>query len=241
MNSPDRPTQQRTPPVSIDEQQYLLDSIGVDDVWRVFRVMSEFAESFEKLSRIPDAVSIFGSARTTEDHPQYQNARQLGKRIAEQGFTVVTGGGPGIMEAANRGAYEQGGLSVGLNIELPFEQAPNPYITMGLGYHYFFVRKVMLVKYSVAFVIFPGGFGTLDELFESLTLIQTQRIKPFPVILFGSDYWKGLIDWIHQRMLKEAYIAEKDLDLFHCTDSIDEAMRIINSSKQISSHRTRAV
>lgn len=228
---PNRPMK----PYTLEDQQYALDDMGVNDIWRVFRIMSEFAESFEKLSALPNAVTVFGSARTSEDHPTYIKARELGKRIVQEGLAVVTGGGPGIMEAANRGAYENDGVSVGLNIELPFEQDPNPYITMGLGYHYFFVRKVMLVKYSVAFVIFPGGFGTLDELFESLTLIQTQRIKPFPVVLIGKDYWQGLVVWIKQRMLDEGNIAETDLGLFHCTDSLDEAIHIIKSSQQLES------
>lgn len=217
----------------IEELQYLIDSMGINDIWRVFRIMSEFSESFEALSRLPDAVTIFGSARTPESDPNYAKARELGARIARKGFAVVTGGGPGIMEAANRGAHEAGGVSVGLNIDLPFEQKPNPYITYGLDYHYFFVRKVMLVKYAVAFVIFPGGYGTLDELFESLTLIQTRRIKPFPIVLFGVEYWGGLIDWIKKRALAEGNISPEDLALFHCTDSLDIVMDVIASSSQI--------
>lgn len=217
----------------LDEMQYLVDAMGVDDVWRVFRIMAEFAESFETLGKMPDAVTIFGSARTPEIDPMYQKARELGARIAQEKLAACTGGGPGIMEAANRGAYEAGGASIGMNIELPFEQTPNPYTTMGLSFRYFFVRKVMLVKYSVAFVIFPGGFGTLDELFESLTLIQTRRIKPFPVVMFNRGYWSGLIDWIKTRLLEDGNISEKDLDLFHCTDSIDETIEIIKSSDQI--------
>ncbi len=217
----------------LDEMQYLVDSMGVDDIWRVFRIMAEFAESFETLGKLPDAVTVFGSARTPEIHPMYQNARELGARLADENLATCTGGGPGIMEAANRGAYESDGVSVGMNIELPFEQTPNPYTTLGLSFRYFFVRKVMLVKYSVAFVIFPGGFGTLDELFESLTLIQTRRLKPFPVVLFGCDYWGGLMDWIKQRVLEDGNISEKDLNLFHCTDSIDETIEIIKSSDLI--------
>ncbi|MBI1388068.1 MAG: TIGR00730 family Rossman fold protein [bacterium] len=217
----------------IDQMQYLIDAMGVDDIWRVFRIMAEFAESFETLGLLPDAVTVFGSARTAEDQPMYAKARELGGRIAQAGLATFTGGGPGIMEAANRGAFENDGLSVGLNIELPFEQKPNPYISLGMNFRYFFVRKVMLVKYSVAFVIFPGGFGTLDELFESLTLMQTRRIKPFPVVLFGVDYWSGMIDWIRARVLEEGNISEPDLDLFHLTDSIDKAMEVILSSSQI--------
>lgn len=216
-----------------DHRQYLIDSMGIDDIWRVFRIMAEFAESFEILSKLPYAVTVFGSARTKEDHHYYQQARELGKRIAKEHFATVTGGGPGIMEAANRGAYENGGLSVGMNIELPMEQDPNPYTTTTIDYHYFFVRKVMLVKYSVAFVIFPGGFGTMDELFESLTLMQTHRIKQFPVILYGSEYWAGLVEWIKNTLLEHGNISPEDLELFHITDSIDEAIELIKASSLI--------
>ncbi len=217
----------------LEERQYLVDVMGINDIWRVFRIMAEFAESFEALGDLPNAVTIFGSARTPEDDPDYIKARELGRRIAESGFATVTGGGPGIMEAANRGAYEAKGVSVGLNIELPLEQAPNQYITTGLNFRYFFVRKVMLVKYSVAFVIFPGGYGTLDELFESLTLIQTHRVKAFPVILYNADYWNGLLDWIKQRMLREGKISSEDLELIHITDSIDQIVEWINQSDLI--------
>lgn len=213
-----------------DQRQYLIDTMGIDDIWRVFRIMAEFAESFEILSKLPYSVTVFGSARTKEDNQYYQQARMLGQRIAGENFATITGGGPGIMEAANRGAFEEGGLSIGMNIELPMEQQPNPYTTTTVDYHYFFVRKVMLVKYSVAFVIFPGGFGTMDELFESLTLIQTHRIKKFPVILFGSQYWQGLMDWIQATMLADGNISPKDLELFHVTDSIDETMELIKAS-----------
>ena len=216
-----------------DHQQYLIDAMGIDDVWRVFRIMAEFAESFEILSKLPYAVTVFGSARTKEDQKYYQLARELGSEISKIDFATVTGGGPGIMEAANRGAFEAGGLSIGLNIELPMEQSANPYTTTTIDHHYFFTRKVMLVKYSVAFVIFPGGFGTMDELFESLTLIQTDRIKSFPVILFGSEYWSGLIEWIKSTMLEQENISPEDLDLFTITDSIEETIRIIQSSNLI--------
>ncbi len=212
------------------ERQYLIDYMGVDDIWRVFRIMSEFAEGFERLGKIPDAVTVFGSARTPEDHPSYRLARELGSRVAREGFATVTGGGGGIMEAANRGAYESDGISVGLNIELPLEQKPNPYITEGLDFRYFFVRKVMLLKYSVAFAIFPGGFGTMDELFESLTLIQTHRMRPFPVILFDTNYWSGLMDWIKNTVLKEGNISPGDLQFLYPTDSIDDAIEIIKES-----------
>lgn len=218
---------------NFDARQYLIDSMGIQDIWRVFRIMSEFAEAFEVLGKLPQGVSVFGSARTPQGHHCYETARRLGRRIAEEGFAMITGGGPGIMEAANRGAYEAKGISVGLNIDLPFEQKPNPYITTGLDFRYFFVRKVMLVKYSVAFVIFPGGFGTMDELFESLTLIQTQKIRPFPVVLFDTDYWGGLLDWLRNRMMVDDNIFPKDLDLVQSTDSIEEAIQMVLRSEQI--------
>ncbi|MEW6235165.1 MAG: TIGR00730 family Rossman fold protein [Candidatus Omnitrophota bacterium] len=214
-------------------RQYLIDFMGIDDIWRVFRIMAEFAESFETLGPLPDAVTVFGSARTPEDHPLYAKARELGRRISREGFATVTGGGPGIMEAANRGAYEADGCSVGLNIELPLEQEPNPYITTGLSFRYFFVRKVMLVKYSIAFVIFPGGFGTLDELFESLTLIQTHRVRRFPVILFDTAYWDGLLAWLKNRLLEDGNISPEDLELIQTTDSLDETMEMIKKSELI--------
>lgn len=222
---------------TFDEQrQYLIDCMGLGDVWRVFRIMAEFAESFESLAKYSNAVTVFGSARTASRNPRYAKARELGKRIALEGMPVFTGGGPGIMEAANRGAFEAGGESIGLNIELPLEQKPNPYLTECLNFRYFFVRKVMLIKYSIAFVIFPGGFGTLDELFESLTLIQTKRIRSFPVILFGKEYWKGMIDWLQSEVLESGNISEKNLDLFHLTDSLEEAIDIIKSSEQFIIH-----
>lgn len=222
---------------SFDEQrQYLIDCMGIGDVWRVFRIMAEFAESFETLAQYSNAVTVFGSARTPANHPRYKKARELGKRIAREGMPVFTGGGPGIMEAANRGAFEESGQSIGLNIELPLEQKPNPYLTECLNFRYFFVRKVMLIKYSIAFVIFPGGFGTLDELFESLTLIQTKRIRSFPVILFGSEYWQGMIDWLKSEVLESGNISSRNLDLFHVTDSLDEAIDIIKSSEQFVFH-----
>jgi len=219
-----------------DHRQYLIDTMGINDIWRVFRIMAEFAESFEVLGKLPYSVTVFGSARTKEEDLYYQQARELGRRIAAENCATITGGGPGIMEAANRGAYEAGGISIGMNIKLPMEQEPNPYTTTTVDYHYFFVRKVMLVKYSVAFVIFPGGFGTMDELFESLTLMQTHRIKTFPVILFGSRYWQGLVEWIKNTMLENGNISPEDLNLFHLTDSIDETVELIKASDLIESH-----
>jgi len=201
------------------------------DTWRVFRIMGEFVEGFDELSSITRGVSIFGSARTPPDNPFYAAARETAGLLARAGFTVVTGGGPGIMEAANRGAYEAKGTSIGCNIELPFEQAPNPYQTRSLTFKYFFVRKTMFVKYSNAFVIFPGGFGTLDELFEALTLIQTRKINNFPVILFGSEFWRGMLQWLEDAILKSKYISSEDRGLLHLTDSPSEVVEIIRQSQ----------
>jgi uncharacterized protein (TIGR00730 family) len=201
------------------------------DTWRVFRIMGEFVEGFDDLATVTRGVSIFGSARTAPDSDQYKAAQETAALLSRAGFAVITGGGPGIMEAANRGAFEAGGLSIGCNIELPFEQSPNPYQTRSVSFKYFFVRKTMFVKYSTAFIIFPGGFGTLDELFESLTLIQTRKIKNFPVVLFGSDYWKGMLEWIKGPMLSEAKIKEADLNLLHLTDSPAEAVEIVVRSQ----------
>jgi uncharacterized protein (TIGR00730 family) len=201
------------------------------DTWRVFRIMGEFVEGFDDLATITRGVSIFGSARTTPDNPQYKAAQETASLLARSGFAVITGGGPGIMEAANRGAFEAGGLSIGCNIELPFEQSSNPYLTRSLTFKYFFVRKTMFVKYSTAFIIFPGGFGTLDELFEALTLIQTRKIKNFPVVLFGTAYWGGMMEWVKGLMLSEGKIAEADLRLLHLTDSPAEAVEIVVRSQ----------
>lgn len=203
------------------------DEYKTSDSWRVFRIMGEFVDGFDNLATITRGVSIFGSARTREDDPMYAAARETAGLLAEQGFEIITGGGPGIMEAANRGAFEQGKVSVGCNIELPFEQLPNPYQTKSLSFKYFFVRKTMFIKYSNAYIIFPGGFGTMDELFEALTLIQTKKIRNFPVVLFGSQYWRGLLQWVTSTMLNERYINEDDLHLIHLTDSPQEAVNFI--------------
>ena len=189
-----------------------------DDTWRMFRILAEFVEGFETLHAIGPAVSIFGSARTPADHPDYAAARDLARRCVEAGFAVITGGGPGIMEAANRGAAEAGGQSIGLNIELPFEQKPNPYASTLIGFRYFFVRKVMFVKYAVAFCCCPGGFGTLDEFFEAITLVQTKKIRPFPVFLQNRAYWSGLESWMKEQMVPRGMIAKEDLSLFHLRD-----------------------
>lgn len=210
-----------------DEMQYLIDDMKVGDTWRIFKILAEFIEGFEKLSKVDPAVTVFGSARVKENDPHYKLGMELGRKLAEEGITVITGGGPGVMEAANRGAYEAGGLTVGLNIELPFEQRPNNYLKKSITFDYFFVRKVMLVKYANAFVILPGGFGTMDELFEAITLIQTKKILPFPTILVDRGYWCGLIKWIRERMLEMGYVNESDMDYLQVVDTADEAISII--------------
>jgi len=197
------------------------------DPWRVFRIMGEFVEGFDTLARTEKAVSIFGSARVRPDDPQYLDAEKTARLLAEAGFGVITGGGPGIMEAANKGAKEAGGISIGCNIELPFEQGMNPFVDVAVNFRYFFVRKTMFVKYADAFVIFPGGFGTLDELFEALTLIQTGKVRDFPVILFGAVYWQGMLDWIRTTMLAEGKVSESDMDLLVVTDDPHEVVRVI--------------
>ncbi len=197
------------------------------DPWRVLRIQGEFVHGINSLAEIGAAISVFGSARLHNDSPWYVEARKLGFMLAEAGFAVITGGGPGIMEAANRGAHEAGGLSVGCNIELPFEQALNPYLNLSINFRYFFVRKTMFVKYSNGFVIFPGGFGTLDELFESLTLVQTRKINRFPIVLYGSSYWSGLLDWIKNTQLAAGAISPEDLNLLILTDSVDDARDIM--------------
>ncbi len=194
------------------------------DPWRVLRITGEFVEGFDALAGIGPAVSIFGSARTNENDPMYGAAREVGRGLVEAGFSVITGGGPGVMEAANRGAYETGGMSVGANIELPMEQGSNPYVTLPLNFRYFFVRKTMFVKYAEGFVIFPGGFGTLDELFEALTLAQTGKLDPFPIVLFGSKYWGGLLEWLEQTVLAEGKISNEDRSLLRVTDDPHQAV-----------------
>ena len=213
----------------VDErQQYSLDNFQVGDSWRLFRIMSEFVEGFDALANIGrPAVSIFGSARTNPDGRYYKLAEQIALDLATAGYGIITGGGPGIMAAANKGAALAEGLSIGLNINLPFEQEPNPFANVPLNFKYFFVRKVMFVKYSMAFIGMPGGFGTMDELFESLTLIQTRRVKRFPVILVGSEFWGGLVDWIKERLLAEKYIVEDDLLYFQVMDDPEEVVKYI--------------
>ena len=203
------------------------DAFTHTDTWRALRIQAEFVEGFDALADVGPAVSVFGSARIGASHPDYRAARRLGKALAKAGLAVITGGGPGVMEAANRGAAEAGGVSVGCNIELPFEQDLNPYVNLGIEFRYFFVRKTMFVKYAEAFVIFPGGFGTLDELFEAVTLVQTSKIRRFPVILYRAAYWQGLLDWLRQATLGERYVSPEDLDLLQVTDDIDDIVSIV--------------
>lgn len=210
------------------EKQYLVDSLSTEESWRIFRIMAEFVESIEVLSKVRNAVTIFGSARVKPEDKYYQMAEDLGRLLAKSGFAVITGGGPGIMEAANKGAAEAGGQSLGMNIRLPFEQKPNPYANIQIDYKYFFIRKVMFVKYAMAYVILPGGYGTMDELFEALTLIQTKRVKSFPVILMGRDYWQGLLDWLKNCMLEKDMINPFDLEMIHIIDDPEQVVKHIN-------------
>ncbi len=203
-----------------------------DETWRIFRIMAEFVDGFETFTEVPPGVSVFGSARTPREDRYYKLAEETGRELVSAGFTVITGGGPGIMEAANKGAYEAGGDSVGLNIFLPVEQAANPYQTISLDFRYFFCRKVMFVKYAVAFICFPGGFGTLDEFFESMTLIQTMKIERFPVILIGSEFWKPLIDWMRTQQVENKFIRPEDLELCTITDDVKEAVQRIVAFRQ---------
>jgi len=214
----------------VSEKQYVVDQITLQESWRMFHIMAEFVEGFEALSKYHPAVSIFGSTKVKPGDEVYNKAERMGQLLVENGFAVITGGGPGVMEAANKGASSAGGKSIGLNIELPLEQKPNPYANITLRFRYFFVRKVMFVKYAVAYVILPGGFGTMDELFESVTLIQTQKIKPFPVILVGSNYWKGLLDWIKGVVLKEGKISPEDLDILQIIDEPEEIVKAIKKT-----------
>lgn len=206
-----------------------VEEFNMEDPWRVFRIMAEFVDGFSELSAIGPAVSIFGSARTPKTNKMYKLAEETAGRLVKEGYAIITGGGPGIMEAANKGATNHKGRSIGLNIDLPFEQKPNPYINTLINFHYFFCRKVMFVKYARAFVIFPGGFGTLDECFESLTLIQTRRIGSFPVVLFGSDYWKGMVDWLNHSVVAANNIDAEDVRIFEIVDTPQEVVRVIKN------------
>ncbi len=212
------------------EKQFLIDDLKLGESWRLFKIMGEFVEGVETLHDLGPAVSIFGSARTKPKDPVYKKAEDIAALFVKNGFSVVTGGGGGIMEASNKGASEAGGTSVGLNIQLPFEQKPNPYANVGIEFKYFFIRKVMFIKYAAAYVVMPGGFGTLDELFEVITLVQTQRIRPFPIILVGSDFWGGLLDWIKDRMLSVKNISKKDIDIIQI---LDEPEDIVDTVQKI--------
>jgi uncharacterized protein (TIGR00730 family) len=217
--------------------QRLLDSRGPTDwvhtdPWRVLRIQSEFIEGFGSLAELGPAISVFGSARTTPDDPAYAMAEELGRQLTEAGFAVVTGGGPGVMEAANKGASLAGGTSVGLGIELPFEAGLNEYVDRGLNFRYFFARKTMFVKYAQGFVVLPGGFGTFDELFEALTLVQTQKVTSFPIVLIGTAYWQGLLDWLRGTVLAEGKINAEDLDMLVVTDDVDEAVALMVAARE---------
>ena len=205
----------------------IIEDLKGDQSWRIFRIISEFTEGFDKLSGLCDAISIFGSARLSPEHPYYKQTVELAELLGKHDFAIISGGGPGIMEAANKGALQQQQPSIGLNIELPMEQSPNPYQDISLGFRYFFVRKVMFVRYSMGYVCMPGGFGTLDEFFEALTLMQTHKIYPIPLILFGSEFWQGLIDWIKTTLIEYKTISEKDLDLITITDDPQEVLEIM--------------
>ncbi len=206
------------------------------DPWRVLRIQGEFVEGFDALSKVGPCAAVFGSARTRPEDPYYAKAAETARLLVQSGLGVITGGGPGIMEAANKGAHEGGGLSIGCNIELPFEQKPNPYQNISLSFRYFFVRKMMFVKYSIAFVIFPGGFGTLDELTESLTLAQTGKIEHFPIVLFGREYWQGWVDWVEGTLAAEGKIAEKDLGLFRTFDDPEKAVQWVVETARKKGH-----
>ena len=209
------------------EKQFLIDEFKIEESWRLLKIVGEFVDGIETLHNIGPAVSIFGSARLKPDHPVYKNAERIASLFAENNFAVITGGGGGVMEAANKGAAEAGGVSIGMNIVLPFEQKPNSYANIKIEFKYFFIRKVMFVKYATAYIILPGGFGTLDELFESVTLIQTQRIKPLPVILVGSEYWAGLIEWINSHLLAENMISPEHIDILQVIDDPEEIVKTV--------------
>lgn len=205
-------------------KQYLIDDLSIQESWRLFKIMSEIVDGFENLSDIGPAVSMFGSARVQPDEPLYESTVALSQKLSEAGFSVITGGGPGLMEAGNKGAYECGGESIGLHIHLPMEQHNNPYLNIRSDFRYFFIRKLMFIKYALAYVALPGGYGTLDELAEALVLIQTHRIKPFPIVLFGTEFWGGLVDWFRSQLVTNGFCNEEDLDLFIVTDDLNEVV-----------------
>ncbi len=210
----------------------IIDDLKGDQSWRIFRIISEFTEGFDELSGIQDAISFFGSARLDIDHPYYQKTVELAELLSKNDFAIISGGGPGVMEAANKGAHAQNQISVGLNIELPMEQKPNPYQNISLNFRYFFVRKVMFVRYSMGYVCMPGGFGTLDEFFEALTLMQTHKVYPIPLVLFGSDFWGGLIDWLKTKMVEYGTISIEEMELITVTDDPNEVVTIMKNHRQ---------
>ncbi|WP_035251156.1 TIGR00730 family Rossman fold protein [Desulfocurvus vexinensis] len=210
-----------------DKKQFLIDELSMRESWRLFKIMAEVVDGFDAMSEISNGVSIFGSARVKPEDPLYKDTEEIAAKLVQAGFSVISGGGPGLMKAANKGAFEAGGESVGLHIHLPFEQATNEYLTTKVDFRYFFVRKLMFVKYATAYVAMPGGFGTLDELFEALVLIQTRRIKHFPIVLYKSAYWGGLLDWLKERMVADGFAGEADLDLITVRDTPDEVVSYI--------------
>ncbi|WP_402464275.1 LOG family protein [Isoptericola aurantiacus] len=218
-------------PDTTTDQRLLAPGDGSDwvhsDPWRVMRIQAEFVEGFGALAEVGPAVSVFGSARTRPDHPDYELAIDVGSRLVEAGYAVITGGGPGIMEAANKGAHDAGGTSIGLGIELPFEQGMNEYVNRGVSFRYFFARKTMFVKYAQGFIVLPGGFGTFDELFEAITLVQTHKVTGFPLVLVGTEYWSGLLDWVRSAVVDRGMVSPTDLDLLHLTDSADDAVAYV--------------
>jgi uncharacterized protein (TIGR00730 family) len=250
--NPDRPRERHEGSVTLRREavrdttadQRLLDTRlrndwKTKDAWRALRILSEFVEGFDTLADLPPAVSVFGSARSKPESPECVLAEALGAALADAGYAVITGGGPGVMEAANKGATQAGGLSIGLGIELPFEQGINDWVDIGIDFRYFFARKTMFVKYAQAFVVLPGGFGTMDELFEALTLVQTRKVTRFPVVLMGIDYWKGLIDWLRTTMAVDGKISPQDLDLLCLTDDVDQAVRhIVDSDATLAAEQT---
>ncbi len=210
----------------------MIEDLKSDDAWRMFRIISEFTEGFNQMADTRFAITLFGSARTLPEDPYYQAAETIASKLADNGYSIISGGGPGIMEAANKGACEHDVSSIGLNIELPFEQAPNPYQNKALNFRYFFARKVMFVKYSMGYVCMPGGFGTMDEFFEALTLMQTHKVYPLPLVLYGSEFWEGLVEWMRNVMLPHGTISEEDFELMTITDDPDEVVRIMNEHRE---------
>nr|WP_321257062.1 TIGR00730 family Rossman fold protein [uncultured Pseudodesulfovibrio sp.] len=208
-------------------KQYLIDDLSIQESWRLFKIMSEIVDGFENLSEIGPAVSMFGSARVKPEEPLYEKTVELSKALSEAGYSIITGGGPGLMEAGNKGAFENGGESIGLHIHLPMEQHNNPYMNIKSEFRYFFIRKLMFIKYALAYVALPGGYGTLDELSEALVLIQTHRIKPFPIVLFGTEFWGGLVDWFKTQLVTNEFCHEEDLNLFIVTDDVEEVVNHI--------------